>query len=116
MARVKGGTVSRRRHKATLRQARGYYGARHRAFRCARETVERGLAYAYRDRRAKKRQMRRLWIVRINAAARLHGLSYSAFMSKLKACNIALDRKALAYLAFQQPEAFASVVQEAVAA
>ncbi|MEM7588666.1 MAG: 50S ribosomal protein L20 [Myxococcota bacterium] len=116
MSRVKSGCVTRQRHKATLRRAKGYYGARHRVFRCAKESVERGLAYAYRDRRAKKRQMRRLWIVRINAAARLHGLSYSVFMSKLKTHHIQLDRKALAYLAFTQPEAFARIAQEAVAA
>ena len=115
MSRVKGGYVSRRRHKAVLRRAKGYYGARHRVFRCAKESVERGLAYAYRDRRAKKREMRSLWIIRINAAVRLHGLSYSAFMNKLKARNIGLDRKALAYLAFTQPEAFADIVREAAA-
>ncbi|MEM7402944.1 MAG: 50S ribosomal protein L20 [Myxococcota bacterium] len=116
MSRVKGGIVSRRRHKALLRRAKGYYGAKHRAFRCAKETVERGLVYAYRDRKAKKRQMRRLWIVRINAAARQHGMSYSALMGKLKARHVALDRKALAYLAFTQPEAFARIAQEAAAA
>ncbi len=114
MSRVKGGFVTHRRHKEVLRRSRGYYGARHRSFRCAKETLERGLVYAYRDRKVNKRVMRRLWIVRINAAARENGMTYSTLMHKLKAANIGLDRKALAYLAFTDSAAFAQVAQQAV--
>jgi large subunit ribosomal protein L20 len=92
-----------------LNHAKGNRGARSKLFKKARETVERGWKFAYRDRKVRKRNFRQLWIVRINAAARLHGLSYSKFMAGLKQANIALDRKALADVAIHDPEAFAKV-------
>jgi large subunit ribosomal protein L20 len=116
MARVKGGIKARRRHKKYLKQAKGYVGGRSRLYRTARETVERAGVFAYRDRRKRKRDFRRLWIVRINAAARDHGLSYSRLMEGLKAQGIALDRKALADLAANEPEAFAKLVEQVKAA
>ncbi|MFQ5520944.1 MAG: 50S ribosomal protein L20, partial [Candidatus Methylomirabilia bacterium] len=99
MPRVKGGVKTRRRHKKILKQAKGYVGGRHRLYRTAKETVLRAGAFAYRDRRVKKRQFRSLWIIRINAAARALGLSYSVFMTGLKRAGITLDRKILAELA-----------------
>ena len=113
MGRVKRGRVKHRRHKAVLREARGYVGGRHRLFRSARETVMRAKRYAYRDRRARKRDFRRLWIVRINAAVREHGLSYSRFMHALKAGGVALDRRSLAELAARDRHAFDAVVATA---
>ena len=113
MPRVKNSVASRRRRKKVLKQARGYFGARGRLFRTAREAVNRAQAYAYRDRRNRKRDFRRLWIARINAAARIHGLSYSQFMSGLSRADIAVNRKILADLAVRDPGAFASVVEEA---
>jgi large subunit ribosomal protein L20 len=92
-----------------LNHAKGNYGARSKLFRRSRETVERGWKFAYRDRKARKRSFRSLWIVRINAAARLHGLSYSKFMAGLKRANIELDRKVLADVAMHDPDAFAKV-------
>jgi large subunit ribosomal protein L20 len=92
-----------------LKHAKGNRGARGKLYRKARETVERGWRFAYRDRKARKRDFRRLWIVRINAAARLHGFSYSTFIAGLKQANIALDRKVLADLAVNDPEAFAQI-------
>jgi len=116
MARVKGGIKARRRHKKYLKLARGYVGGRSRLYRTARETVERAGVFAYRDRRRRKRDFRRLWIVRINAAARLAGISYSRLMEGLKVQGIALDRKSLADLAANDPEAFAKLVEQVKAA
>ncbi|WP_086253615.1 50S ribosomal protein L20 [Campylobacter sp. P091] len=112
MARVKTGVVRRRRHKKVLKLARGFYSARHKHFRKAKEQLERSLVYAYRDRRAKKRDFRRLWIIRINAACRLNDISYSRFINGLKKANIELDRKVLANLAMNDTAAFASIVAE----
>ncbi|MCD6345378.1 MAG: 50S ribosomal protein L20 [Anaerolineae bacterium] len=113
MVRVKGGVVTRRRHKRALRRAKGFYGTRHRLFRRANEALLNAGVYAYRDRRNKKRDIRRLWISRINAAARLNGISYSRLIHALQQSNIALDRKMLADLAVKDPQAFASVVKVA---
>ena len=112
MARVKTGVVRRRRHKKVLKLARGFYSARHKHFRKAKEQLERSLVYAYRDRRAKKRDFRRLWIIRINAACRLNDISYSRFINGLKKANIELDRKVLANLAMNDAAACASIVAE----
>ncbi len=109
--RVKTGVVRRRRHKKLLKQARGFYSGRRKHFRKAKEQLERSLVYAYRDRRRKKRDFRRLWIVRINAAARLNDMSYSRFMHGLKLANIELDRKILADMAMNAPESFAAVAK-----
>ncbi len=111
--RVKGGVVTRRRHKRILRRAKGYYGTRHRLFRRANEALLNAGVYAYRDRRNKKRDVRRLWISRINAAARLNGISYSQFIHALKQSDIALDRKMLADMAVKDPQAFTTVVKVA---
>ena len=111
MARVKRGVAKRRRHKRILEAARGYYGARSRLVRVAREAVERGLRYAYRDRKQRKRQFRRLWIVRINAAAREHGLSYSRMIAGLEAAGVEVDRKNLADVAVSDPQAFARLAE-----
>jgi len=112
MPRVKGGTETRRRHKKILKLAAGHRGARSRHFRSANESVTHALAYAYRDRRNRKRDMRALWIVRINAAARERGLSYSQFMHLLKEANVGLDRKMLADLAVREPDTFAQIVEQ----
>lgn len=114
--RVKTGVVRRRRHKKLLKLARGFYSARRKHFRKAKEQLERSLVYAYRDRRRKKRDFRRLWIVRINAAARLNDMSYSRFMHGLKLANIELDRKILADMAMNAPESFATLAAAAKAA
>ncbi len=111
MPRVKRGVARRRRHKRILEAARGYYGARSRLVRVAREAVERGLRYAYRDRKQRKREFRRLWIVRINAAAREHGLSYSRLMAGLEAAGVEVDRKNLADVAVSDPQAFARLAE-----
>jgi large subunit ribosomal protein L20 len=111
MPRVKRGVARRRRHKRTLKQARGYYGGRSRLVRVAREALERGLRYAYRDRKQRKRTFRRLWIVRINAAAREHGLSYSRLVAGLEAAGVEVDRKNLADLAVSDPQAFARLAE-----
>ncbi len=111
MPRAKGGPKTRRRHKKFIKMAKGYWGRRKNCFRRVRETVERALCYAYRDRRQRKRDFRRLWQVRINAAARLHGLNYSRFMGGLKKANIGLDRKILANLAVTEPESFKKLVE-----
>ncbi|MBW1382417.1 50S ribosomal protein L20, partial [Campylobacter jejuni] len=105
MARVKTGVVRRRRHKKVLKLARGFYSGRRKHFRKAKEQLERSLVYAYRDRRRKKRDFRRLWIVRINAACRLNDLSYSRFINGLKKAGIELDRKILADLAMNDAAA-----------
>lgn len=114
--RVKTGTVRHRRHKRLLKQARGFYSGRRKHFRKAKEQLERSLVYAYRDRRQKKRDFRRLWIVRINAATRLNGMNYSTFMHGLKLANIELDRKILADMAMNAPESFTKVAEASKAA
>lgn len=114
--RVKTGIVRRRRHKKILKLAKGFYSGRRKHFRKAKEQVERSLVYAYRDRRQKKREFRKLWIIRINAACRLNGISYSRFIHGLKEASIELDRKILADLAMNEPENFAKLVQKAKAA
>lgn len=116
MPRVKRGFKARRRHNRVLKLAKGYRGSHSRLFRSAVEAVERGLCYAYRDRKQRKRAFRRLWIVRINAAVRNHGLSYSRFINGLKLAGIELDRRVLAELAINEPAAFADVVSAARAA
>jgi large subunit ribosomal protein L20 len=115
MPRVKRGVTKRRRHKRILKEAKGYFGSRHRLFRVARETVERAWSYAYRDRRQRKRDFRSLWIARINAAAREHGVSYSQLMDGLKKAGVEIDRKNLAELAAADPQAFAALVRQAQA-
>ena len=114
--RVKTGTVRRRRHKKLLKLARGFYSGRRKHFRKAKEQLERSLVYAYRDRKRKKRDFRRLWITRINAACRLNGISYSKFIYALNKANINLDRKILADLAVNDANAFAKIVETAKAA
>src|SRR5438270_3111610 len=111
MTRIKPGVTAHRRHKKTLAMAKGYSQGRRKLVRIANETVMKALAYAYRDRRARKGDMRRLWIQRINAAARQHGMSYSVFMAALKERGINLNRKALADLAVRDPAAFAAVAR-----
>lgn len=113
MARVKRGVIARRRHKKILKLAKGYYGARSRVFRVAKQAVIKAGQYAYRDRRDRKRQFRSLWIARINAASRANGMSYSRFINGLKKAGIALDRRVLADIAVHDKEAFASVVAKA---
>jgi len=114
--RVKTGVVRTRRHKRLLKQARGFYSGRRKHFRKAKEQLERSLVYAYRDRRQKKRDFRRLWIVRINAATRLNGMNYSTFMHGLKLANIELDRKILADMAMNAPESFTKIAEASKAA
>ena len=114
--RVKNGFVRHRRHKKLLKQARGFYSGRRKHFRKAKEQLERSLVYAYRDRRAKKRDFRRLWITRINAACRLNDINYSRFMHGLKLATIELDRKVLADMAMNAPQSFAQVVEASKAA
>ncbi len=111
--RVKAGGVTRHRHKKLLKQTKGYYGTRHRLFRRANEAWMKSMMYAYRDRRNRKRDLRRLWIIRINAAARENGMTYSRLIHGLKQANVALDRKMLADLAVNDPQAFAKVVEVA---
>jgi large subunit ribosomal protein L20 len=113
MPRAKGGSKTRQRRKKILKQAKGYVGGRHRLYRTAAETVLRAGAFAYRDRRRKKREARGLWIVRINAACRQVGLTYSRFMAGLKKAGIGLDRKVLAELAVSDPAAFAKLAETA---
>lgn len=114
--RVKTGVVRRRRHKKILKLARGYYAGRSKHFRKAKEQVEHALVYAFRDRKQKKRDFRKLWIIRINAASRLNGLSYSVFINGLKKANIELDRKILADMAMNDAETFALVAEKVKAA
>ena len=116
MARVKRGVTTHARHKKVVDRAKGYQGRNKNNFRISLEKVEKGLQYAYRDRRAKKRTFRRLWIQRINAGARLNGLTYSQFMNGLNLAGIELDRKVLSDLAIREPEAFKSLVEQAQAA
>jgi len=116
MPRVKRGVTAHRRHKKILKQAKGYYGARSRVFRVAKQAVTKAGQYAYRDRRQRKRQFRALWITRINAQSRANGLTYSRFINGLKKAEIALDRRVLADLAVHDKAAFAAVVERARAA
>ena len=109
MPRVKGGPKTHRRHKKVLKLAKGYVGGRGRLYRSARETVEKGLTYAYRDRRVRKREFRSLWTIRINAAARLNGMTYSKLIQGLKKAGVALDRKMLSELAVSDSGAFSEV-------
>lgn len=111
--RVKTGTVRRKKHKKILKMAKGFYSGRRKHFRKAKEQIERSLVYAFRDRKQKKRNFRRLWIVRINAACRLNNISYSRFINALKKANIDLDRKTLANLAMNEPEVFSEIVKKA---
>ena len=111
MPRVKRGSAAHKRHKRILRQAKGYYGSRSRLIKTAREAVERGWKYSYRDRKQRKRQFRVLWIARINAAVREHGLSYSRFMNGLSRAGVEIDRKNLADLAVSDPQAFADLAK-----
>lgn len=116
MARVKRGITAHAKHKKVLKLAKGYRGRNSKVFRVAKQKVEKGLQYAYRDRRKKKTEIRQLWIVRINAAVRAHGLIYSKFISGLTKAGIALDRKILADIALNDPKAFAELVEKAKAA
>jgi len=113
MPRVKTGTVRRKRHKKILKAAKGFYSGRRKHFRKAKEQIEHSLVYAYRDRRQKKRDIRKLWIIRINAACRLNDINYSRFMNGLKLCNIDLDRKILADMAMNDADSFKSLVESA---
>ncbi|HEX4909202.1 MAG: 50S ribosomal protein L20 [Pseudomonadota bacterium] len=116
MARVKRGVTARARHKKVLKLAKGYYGARSRTYRVAKQAVIKAAQYAYRDRRQKKRQFRALWIVRINAASRECGMSYSRLIDGLKKANIVIDRRVLADLAMFDKVAFAALAEKAKAA
>ncbi|QGY41764.1 50S ribosomal protein L20 [Pseudodesulfovibrio cashew] len=113
--RVKRGLAAKRRHKKYLKMAKGYRGAGSRLYRTARERVEKALCHAYKDRKRKKREFRKLWIMRINAAARINGLSYSRLMNGLKLAGIELNRKVLADMAVRNPEVFAKVAEAAKA-
>jgi len=116
MARVRRGFKKKNRRKKILKLAKGYYGSRSKLYRTAKETVEKALAYAYRDRKVRKRNFRQLWIIRINAAARLNDLKYSSFINGLQKAGIELDRKILAELAVSNPEAFTQLAEKAKAA
>lgn len=116
MARVKGGPQGHLRHKKVLKHNKGYFGSRHLLFRRANEALLKSLWYATRDRKVRKRDLRKLWITRINAAARINGLSYSRLVFAMKNANITLNRKMLADLAVRDPQAFAAVVSKATAA
>ncbi len=115
MSRVKRGVTARARHKKVLKQAKGYYGARSRVYRVAKQAVIKAGQYAYRDRKQRKRQFRQLWITRINAGARIHGLSYSRFINGLTKASIEVDRKVLADLAVNDKDAFAELARLAQA-
>jgi large subunit ribosomal protein L20 len=116
MPRVKTGVVRRRRHKKVLKLAKGFYSGRRKHFRKAKEQLERSLVYAFRDRKQKKREFRKLWIIRINAACRLNGMNYSTFMNGLHKAGIELDRKILADMAMNDASAFSAVVEASKAA
>ena len=113
MPREKRAVSAHKKRRTVLNRAKGYYGAKSRSYRAAKEQVQHSLQYQYRDRRNKKREVRRLWITRINAAARINGLSYSVFMNGLKKAGVELDRKVLYDMAINDPEAFASLVEVA---
>ena len=112
MPRAKGGFKTRKRRKKVLEKAKGFYGAKSRLFRIATEAVDKAMQYAYRDRKVKKREFRSLWIVRMNAALRALGINYSQFMAKLKKADIALNRKTLADMAYNDPAAFSQLVEK----
>ncbi|VUX56008.1 50S ribosomal protein L20, also posttranslational autoregulator [uncultured Woeseiaceae bacterium] len=116
MARVKRGVVAKARHKKILGKAKGYYGARSKLFKTAKQAVIKAGQYAYRDRRQRKRQFRALWITRINAAARLHGMSYSRLINGMNQAEMEVDRKILADIAVRDPEAFGAIAAQAKAA
>ena len=116
MARVKKGVNAHKRHKKVLKQAKGYFGHKSKLFKVANQQVMKSLSYAKRDRKAKKRDFRKLWIQRINAACRVNGLSYSRFMNGLKKANIALDRKVLSDIAITDPNGFAALCEQAKSA
>jgi large subunit ribosomal protein L20 len=116
MPRVKRSVHARKKRRKVLEQAKGYWGLKHTSYKRAKEQVDKSLVYAYRDRKAKKRTFRRLWIIRINAAARQHDLSYNQFVAGLRAANIELDRKVLADLAVSDPDAFGKIAEQAKAA
>lgn len=116
MARVKRGVIARRRHNKVLKAAKGYYGARRKVFRVAKQAVIKAGQYAYRDRRNKKRNFRRLWIARINAAARMNGMTYSRFINGCAKADIAVDRKVLADIAVHDAAAFTAIAEKAKAA
>ena len=116
MARVSRGVTARARHKKVIKRAKGYYGRRKNVFRVAVQAVERGMQYAYRDRRKRKSDFRGLWIQRINAAVRMHGMTYSQFINGLKKAAIQIDRKILAELAVNQPEIFKTLIEKAQSA
>ena len=111
MARIKRGTNNRKRHKKVLKQAKGYYGSKHTLFKTANQAVMKSLAYSYVGRKRRKRDFRKLWIARINAAARANGTSYSKLMGNLKKANIDINRKMLAEIAVSNPEEFAKLVE-----
>ena len=111
MPRSNSSVPRRKRHKKIIKSAKGYFGTRKSNYRTAKDAVQKSLQYAYRDRRNRKRDFRRLWIIRINAAARLNGMSYSTFISKLKQKEMAIDRKSLAYLAVHEPDTFSELVK-----
>ena len=115
MPRVTNSVVRKKKHKKVLKQAKGYYGARSSLYRTAKQALEKGMLYNYRDRRRKKGEFRKLWITRINAAARLNGTTYSRLVSGLNSNGVEIDRKMLADLAVREPNAFAEVVKVAVA-
>ena len=110
MPRANSSVPRRKKHKKIIKSAKGYFGTRKSNYRTAKDAVQKSLQYSYRDRKAKKRDFRKLWIIRINAAVRQHGLSYSQFISALKAKDIELNRKTLAHMAVHDPEGFAAVV------
>lgn len=114
MPRVTSSVPRRKKHKKILQQAKGYYGARSRQYKSAKDAIEKAMLYSYRDRRQRRRNFRRLWISRINAAARQNGTTYSRLMAGLKDKNINLDRKVLAHLAVHEPDAFKVIVKQAV--
>src|SRR5215218_9901444 len=116
MPRVKRSVHGRKKRRKVLEQAKGYWGLKHSSYKRAKEQVDKSLVYAYRDRKARKRTFRRLWIIRINAAARAEGLSYNQFVAGCKKANIELDRKVLAELAVNDPAAFAKIAEQAKAA
>lgn len=111
MTRVKGGTVTRARHKKYLKMAKGYFGSKHRLYKTAKEQVMHSLKYSYRDRRQRKRDFRKLWITRINAACRMNDISYSKFINGLNKAGVAINRKMLSELAINDPNAFAELVK-----
>jgi len=111
MPRANSSVPRRKKHKKIIKAAKGYFGTRKSNYRTAKDAVQKALQYSYRDRKAKKRDFRKLWIIRINAAARLHGTSYSRFIASLKENQIEINRKSLAYLAVNEPDSFAELVK-----